>query len=193
MESRESGLTRRQWFLVALAAPAGSDQTLLVRRDGDHLRVSAPQIRFLTGKPLEQLRNGNTASFACQVTLTTDMATAPLVRAIDRFVVSYDLWEEKFSAIRVGPPRRSVSRLNQPATEAWCLDQTLAIPASLTPLRRFSIRLELRVEEGKDAAPLIGEPGINIMRLIELFSRPPRAQQPRWLASAGPLKLADLK
>ena len=39
----------------------------------------------------------------------------------------------------------------------------------------------------------VGEPGINITRLIELFSRRPRAEQPQWTLDAGPLRLADLR
>ena len=195
-------MDRRTWLLVFMAATPPSDQSLLVRREGDRLRVTAPQIRFLNGRPLETLRNGASVSFASQISLSTisvssnsvSSETPPLLaRHVDRFVVSYDLWEEKFSAMRPGPPQRSVSRLTGPATEAWCLDQALPIPSALTPQRRFSVRLELRAEDPRETASVVGEPGINITRLIEIFSRPPRTQQPRWVAGAGPLRLEDLK
>lgn len=179
--------------MVLLAAPGARDQSLLVRRDDSSLRVSAPQIRFLTGKPLSQLRDGISVSFASQVTLLTDLNAPPISRVVDRFVISYDLWEERFAAARMGPPPRSASRMTAPACESWCLDQMIAIPPSLGADRSFWVRFELRAEEGRGASSFIGEPGINITRLIEVFSRPPRSQQPRWLASAGPLRLADLK
>lgn len=171
---------------------ARAEPTLLVRREGPRLRVSAPQIRFLAGRPLEQLRNGANVGFVSQVQLFFDSQAAAAVRAVDRFVLSFDLWEEKFSATRIGPPRRSATRLSAPAAEAWCLDHYLDVPPALTPRRRFSIRLELRAEDPKETSAIVGDPGINITRLIELFSRPPRSQQPRWTAGSGPLRLEEL-
>ena len=66
------------------------------------------------------------------------------------------------------------------------------IPASLTPSRLFWIKLELRAEDPKESAAIIGEPGINLTRLVEIFSRPPRNQQQHWSEIAGPLRLQDL-
>jgi hypothetical protein len=165
---------------------------LLIRREGpSSLRVSAPQIRFLTGKPLEQLKNGASVSFALQVSITSsESASSFLARMFDRFIVSYDLWEEKFKAIRPGPPVREASRLSVPACEAWCLDELMPIPPSLTTSRLFWIKLELRVEDPKEWAAIVGD-GINLNRLVEIFSRPPRVAQ-SWSETAGPLKLQDL-
>jgi len=189
-------VTRRLWLMAGFSASAGwslAVPNLLIRREGGRLRISAPQIRFLTGKPLEQLRNGATVGFVCQVTMTpTEISTSILARAVDRFVVSYDIWEEKFSAIRPGPPLRHAERLSVPAAEAWCLDEALTPPASLPLSSVFWIKLELRAEDPKESAAIIGEPGINLNRLVELFSRPPRSTQPHWMEVAGPLKLQDL-
>ena len=189
-------VTRRLWLATGLSAPLGwslAVPRLLIRREGPaSLRVAAPQIRFLTGKSLEQLKNGASVSFALQVSITSSVtSTNFLGRTFDRFVVSYDLWEEKFKATRPGPPLRESSRLSVPACEAWCLDEIVPIPASLTASRLFWIRLELRVEDPKEWAAIVGEPGINLNRLVELFSRPPRITQ-NWTETAGPLKLQDL-
>jgi hypothetical protein len=188
-------VTRRLWLATAFSAPLGwslAVPRLLIRREGpSSLRVSAPQIRFLTGKPLDQLKNGATVSFALQVSITSsELASTFLGRMFDRFVVSYDLWEEKFKATRPGPPFREASRLSVPACEAWCLDELVPIPASLTASRLFWIKLELRVEDPKEWAAIVGD-GINLNRLVELFSRPPRVTQ-SWTETAGPLKLQDL-
>ena len=108
-------------------------------------------------------------------------------------MLSYDLWEEKFKATRVTPPVKSMERLSVPAAEAWCLDGLVPIPAALTSSRLFWIKLELRAEDPKESASIVGEPGINLTRLVEIFSRPPRnQQQQRWLETAGPLRLQDL-
>jgi hypothetical protein len=180
---------------TAFSAPLGWSMAvprLLIRREGPaSLRVAAPQIRFLTGKSLEQLKNGANVSFALQVSITSsESASSVLARMFDRFVVSYDLWEEKFKATRPGPPLREASRLSVPACEAWCLDELVPIPASLTAARPFWIKLELRVEDPKEWAAIVGD-GINLNRLVELFSRPPRVTQ-SFTEVAGPLKLQDL-
>jgi hypothetical protein len=171
----------------SMAAPK-----LLVRRDDGSLRVSGPQIRFLTGRPLQQLKNGSTLSFASQVSLTMGPQANPIARVFDRFVISYDLWEEKFSATRLGPPRRTATRMSAPAAESWCLDLMLPIPPTLTPTDSFWVRLELRVEEGRESSAIFSEPGINLTRLIDLFSRLPKNQQSRWMETAGPLRLEQL-
>ena len=188
-------VTRRLWLATCTSAPLGWSMAaprLLIRREGpSNLRIAAPQIRFLTGKPLEQLKNGATVSFALQVSITSsESASGFLGRMFDRFVVSYDLWEEKFKATKPGPPLREASRLSVPACEAWCLDELILIPASLTPSRQFWIKLELRVEDPKEWAAIVGD-GINLNRLVELFSRPPRVAQ-SLTETAGPLKLQDL-
>lgn len=184
--------SRRQFFYVALAASTSQDRSLLVRFEADALRVSAPQIRFLNGKLLEQLRNGVNVGFLTQVTMF-DSPTIPIARSVDRFVVSFDLWEEKFSATRLGPPARSAARLTAAACETWCLDQLLAPPPGFDPARIFYVKLELRAEDPRETAGVVGDPGISLTRLIEAFGRPPRAQQLRWTAQAGPLRLADLR
>jgi len=189
-------VTRRLWLAGSIFTPLGwslAVPRLLIRSEGANLRISAPQIRFLNGKSLEQLKNGANVGFLSQISITGDSAFGVVLgRHVDRFVLSYDLWEEKFSATRLGPPQRTASRLSVPAAEAWCLDELTPIPASLTPSRLFWIKLELRAEDPKESAAIIGEPGINLTRLVEIFSRPPRNQQQHWSEVAGPLRLQDL-
>ena len=45
---------------------------LLIRRLGENIRVSAPQIRFLTGRSLEQLKNGASVGFVSQIVLSAN-------------------------------------------------------------------------------------------------------------------------
>jgi hypothetical protein len=189
-------ITRRQWLAAGISAPLGwslSVPRLLIRREGESLRISAPQIRFITGKSLERLKNATSVGFVFQISLSLDSAANVVTRQVDRFVLSYDLWEEKFKATRLTPPVTSMERLSVPAAEAWCLNGLMPIPAALTATRPFWIKLELRAEDPKESAAIVGEPGINLTRLVEIFSRPPRnQQQQRWLESAGPLRLQDL-
>lgn len=167
-------------------------QSLVARLVNDHLRVSAPQLRFLSGKLLERLHNGAPVALAFQLTLSTDSALSVWGRDVARFVVSYDLWEEKFAVTRLGRPPGSVSHLSAEAAEAWCLE-ALSLPVGgLAPEKPFWLKLEGRVENpGQEAAT--EETGMSLARLVELFSRRSRQQQERWTAQAGPMRLADLR
>jgi hypothetical protein len=189
-------VTRRLWLAASCSVRLGwslAVPRLLIRREGSNLRISAPQVRFLMGKALEQLKSGATVGFVCQVTMTpTESSSSLLARSVDRFVVSYDIWEEKFAATRPGPPMRRADRMSVPATEAWCLDELLPIPPSISPGGWFWLKLELRAEDPKEWASIVGEPGINLNRLVEIFSRPPRNTQQRWNETAGPIRLQDL-
>jgi hypothetical protein len=185
----------------ATTAASGASDTLAVRLDGDYLRVSLPNIDFLKGKPLDRLKDGVSVAYVGQITITTSPVSSPasitpLARSVARFALSYDIWEERFSVTKIGPSpesRRSASHLSAQATEAWCLDN-LTIDRSLLPAdREFYVQLDLRAEDPKDDLGIVGDPGINLTRLIELFGRPPRSPQQRWLFSSGPQRLADLK
>ncbi len=168
-------------------------QALVVRVSNDHLRVSAPALRFVAGRPLERLHDGAPVAFAFQLSLSLDSHASVLMRDIQRFVMSYDLWEEKFSVLKLGQARRSVSHLSAEAAETWCLD-ALSLPASgLAAERPFWIKLEGRTEEGGEPGGPDSEGSVTLGRLIEWFSRRARSEQPRWTAVAGPLRLAELR
>ncbi len=191
-------VTRRWWLLASLGAPILKGlvaPALKLRLEGEELRVAAPHFKFLTGKPLERLQDGAAVAFLAQFSLSAGSNGVAMRRAVDRFVVSYDLWEEKFSITRTGQnrnDRRTVSHLTMAAAEAWCLSSLALDTAGLAADNPFWIRLELRAEDPRDQAAVVGEPGINLTRLIEVFSNPARAQQARWEAEVGPVRLAEL-
>jgi hypothetical protein len=168
-------------------------ERLTVQSDGDMLRFYAPQLHFITGKPLEKLKNGAPVGYLWQITVFTDAYNTPWRRVPGRFVVSYDLWEEKFSVTQPGLTSRSVSHLTARGAEAWCLENILLNANGIDPEKPFWIRLDLRMEDNREPAGVVGDAGINITRLIELFSRPPGHSNPNWSAAAGPLRLADLR
>src|SRR5688572_24208583 len=100
---------------------------LTVRSTGDALKVAAPNFHFLSGKPLSRIRDGNAVSFDFQLSVLADSRTSVLRRTFERFVISYDLWEERFSVTRMRSSQASASRLTVEAAEAWCLDG-IALP-----------------------------------------------------------------
>ncbi|HYM11458.1 MAG TPA: hypothetical protein VEU62_12040 [Bryobacterales bacterium] len=190
-------MSRRSWLLALLYAPLREGPpaaALVVHAQGDRLRFSAPSLRFLTGKPLERLHNGASVTFDFQLTLFAGARTARLEQSFAQFVSSYDLWEEKFSVVRLGAAaRRSASHLSAAAAEAWCLDNLMLPAARLSRDKPFWVRLELREEDPKERPAEPGDPGLTLARLIEIFSRPAREQQLHLVEEAGPLRLMDLE
>ena len=124
-------VTRRWWLLASLSAPfaaALGAQQLEVRLDsGNLVRISAPAFQFLSGKPLERLKNGSSVSFLGQLSISTDANRTIQERALTRFALSYDIWEQKFAAVKIAEHpdgRRAVSHLSADAMETWCIART---------------------------------------------------------------------
>ena len=190
-------ISRRSWLLAGLAVPlfpARGAQPIEVTFDGDNLHVSAPSLHFLTGKPLERLKDAATVVFLSQLTLIGENHDVVFRRVPERFVVSYDLWEEKFSVTQLGStPRSTAHVLSAPAAEAWCLEGLAISALGMAPDRPFWLQFELRTADQKDLAGGAGEPGLNLRSLIELFSRRPGPDDPNWTRDVGPLRLEDLR
>lgn len=176
--------------LVALSV---SSEDLIVRRAADQIHVTAPRLHFLVGKSLQRLHDGATVPFDFQLTIAAGTRTNVVQRNFARFMVSYDLWEEKFRVVRLANSRLSKSNLSANAAEAWCLDNLILSASQLPADRELWARLEVRTGEPKDQNSGLSDPGISIATLIELFSRPPHLQQEHWAYESGPFHLADLK
>ena len=174
-----------------------ADPTLLAHLDGDFLRISLQHLDFLQGKPLDRLKDGASVAYLGQLTVSTSPnSLAPSARSVARFALSYDIWEEKFSVTKIGQTpdaRRAVSHLSAQAAQNWCIDNLTIDRAQLPADRDFWIQLDLRAEDPRDQLGIIGDPGINITRLIEIFGKPARSAQPRWLLSSGPYHFTDPK
>ena len=176
-------------FAVITFAQAGR---LNVAREGDRLRFSAPALDFLSGAPMEQLRDGRSVTYVFTVSLQAERGQSKGTGVTRQVVFSYDLWEERFAVVRSDDSRTSASHLTAAAAEAWCID-LLSLPASAAPAdRTFVVRLECFVRESDDGA---GEaPAANTLAgLIDLLSRKPRQAAPRWEAVSEPLRLQDLQ
>jgi len=179
---------------VTLAATGN----LSVFLDGDYLRVSLPHIDFLKGKPLDRLKDGASVVFDGQLTLSTSPnSLVPVARSVARFALSYDIWEERFSVTKISQAvesRRTWSHLSAQAAENLLLENLVIDRGLVPPEKDFYVQLDLRAEDPKDQLGIIGDPGINVTRfLIEMFGRPPRSPQERFLYTSGPFRMADLK
>ena len=129
---------------------------------------------------------------AAQFALSTDRWATVQHRDIERFVFSYDLWEEKFSITKLGSPRRSASRLSARAAESWCIEEMALPQAGLAPEQSFWLRLEARAENPAEDTHVMTEEGVSLTRLVEIFSRRARSGDSRWSIDAGPFRLSEL-
>jgi hypothetical protein len=193
---------RSWWLLVAFVsgfALAMAAEELILSTHDHQLEFAAPRVHFLGGgRPLELLHNAAPVDFDFQVTLWSGSRDHVFRRIAERFVVSYDLWEEKFSVAGLQNPRKSASHLAASAAEAWCVEQMSVDVTGLDAAQPFWARLEIRAQDRKENGPLLGrgkitDSGISLTSLIEIFSRPPQAAQAHWTLDAGPLTLNELK
>ena len=171
-----------------------SSEDLIPRRSGDLVRVVAPRLHFITGKSLQRLHDGAIVPFDFQLSVAAGVRTNVVERAFERFTVSYDVWEERFSVVRLRDFRKSGSNLSASAAESWCLENILARTSALPAGRELWARLEVRSAEPKEpSSSPFADPGISITTLIGIFSRPPRPAQDHWSLESAPFHLADLK
>ncbi len=199
-------ISRRSQLAICAALVAGAavsafaieynERRLDARLDGDYLHVVAPNFSFLTGKALERLEDGAGVAFIAQLTVSTSPYYVVSDKvAVTRFAISQSIWDQHFSVTRItdrADQKLTVSHLEALAAEAWCFDK-LTIPRSELPADKpFYIQLDLRVEDPRDTAGLIGEGGISLAKMIQVFSRPVRDKQAHWLLNSGQIRLDDL-
>jgi hypothetical protein len=179
---------------LELLGLSASSEDLFVRRFADQLHVVAPRLHFLSGKSLQRLHDGATVPFDFQLSIAAGFKNNFVGHpAVERFSISYDVWEEKFRVIRLGDVRKSATGLSAVAAESWCLENLLVPAAGLPADKELWARLDIRAVEGKDLAPSTADSGISIPALIQSLSRPPRPQQDHWTLESASFHLADLK
>jgi hypothetical protein len=172
---------------------ASATESLRLRIDGDHLRVTAPGLHFVTGHPLERLRNGAAVNYVLEMTVRNQRAGRILARVSERFTISYDLWEEKFAVSRQAVPARSASNLSSSAAEAWCIEN-LSIPVAQLPVdRSFWIAVEYASEAPRDSSRSVVE-DLSLGNLVDILSRRPHDDpEIRGVEEVGPIRLEDLR
>jgi hypothetical protein len=196
-------VTRRWWLLASLSTPfavALSAQPLTVRMDGNFVHLYAPNLQFVIGRNLKRLRDAATVAYLGQISISTDGYRTVQARFIARFALSYDIWEEKYSVTRFsllkGKGEDTPRKAFHPTPEAvqnWCLENLTIDVSQFSLDQPLWFRLEIRAEDSRDGSSVIDEKGINISRLLEVFSRPAGTQQDRWQLDAGPIRLKELR
>ena len=191
---RARGTTRRSWLLACLAIPLcrlRAATTFSVTYDGDSLYPVAPDLHFLTPKVVNRLRDSaDTQAFISQLTIFGGQNEV-LRQAHARLIVSYSIWEQTFT-VAIQPGFRSQEGLSAARAESWCLEN-LAISASgLDPIKPFRMRLELRSVQRTDLSRVLGDMGISLVSMIDIFSRKAGAREETWTLNTDWLRLVEL-
>jgi len=192
---KNEGISRRSWLLAGLALPLSqlrATDPLAVSFDGDNVHVSAPSLHFLSGQPLQRLKDAATVVFLSKITLFSDDRGTVFRQVPERLIFSYDLWGERFAVTIPGAGPRTQSNLTAEAAEKWCMDNLVVSALGLGRDRPFWLRFELRAATQKELSRVMGDSGISISGLIEMFSRKPGADDSYWTRSAGPFRLTNL-
>jgi hypothetical protein len=187
------------WIVVAFlcgAVIAVAAEELRLRALENRLEFSAPQLHFLTGRPLERLQNAALVPFDIEVTLWTGSRNNIHSRQTATFVISYDLFEERYSVAKLSTPRRNTNHMTASEAEAWCLQEMSMDVTGVAANQPLWARMVIRAQDERGPGLFRGrvsEEGINITDLVELFGGRPRAAQARWELEAGPVTLEQLR
>ena len=139
--------------------------------ENDALHVRAPAFSFIKGPPLARLKDGRSVRFDFELVVRTRAGAAAVAQARQRFVLSYDLWEERFAVTQAGTPPRSASHLTTADAETWCLDQLTVPVSTLGRLGGTPVLDSPRVSGAADAIAATGRCGIHA-------ARPDRSTEP---------------
>ena len=186
-------------LLAALALVVGSTLTLAaqplsVTVANDVVRLRAPGFRFIRGEPLARLKDGRSVRLDFDLSVLPRPGAAPMARTQQRFIVSYDLWEERFAVTHVASPSRSISHLTTGDAETWCLDRiSVPLPAAAVAGSEapFWVRLEYRMHDDGGASSSGDENAYTLRGLVERLSRPSRVREWTDAIEAGPFRRSN--
>ncbi len=188
---------RRAVFLSAMPVlalvPALYADSLAAKWRGDQLFVSAAGLDLVREPLFGRLMNGGTVAYDFHVALWVGNKNTVRRRAFERFVVSYDLWEEKFAVTGLRNPRIAARNLKAREVGAWCLEHVALHAADLKPADNLWVKLEVRAADPRRDSRLLEPDGVNIANLIGLLSGPARAGEQRWTAESSQLLAAELR
>jgi hypothetical protein len=110
-------------FTGSLAVPLEPQNVTIARANNNEaLAVYAPNLGFIKGEPMVRLKDGRSVRVDLDLMVLPGPGGTAVARARQTFVLSYDLWEERFAVTQAGTPPRSASYLTASAAEAWCLE-----------------------------------------------------------------------
>ena len=166
-------------------------QSVTVARSGNAITVRAPEFNFIKGEPLARLKDGRSVRVDLELNVLPGPGGYTAAQGRQTYVLSYDLWEERFAVTLAGSPPRSIAYLTSAAAEAWCLEHLTVPESALGRLGRelpFWIRLGYRVVEA-DTSPENDAGDFSLRGLVEALSRRRRSDPLTHSIEAGPFRL----
>jgi hypothetical protein len=185
-------------FLGGIATAMAAEEMIL-RAQGSLLNFTAPRVHYLSGRPLERMKNAAEVDYDFRVTLAARARVNTVREKAGRFRISYALWEERFKIVEVLPNRgKTKADLTAEEAEAWCVQEMSGFDVTgIDANQQLWVRMEIWAEDepqksvfGKDN---ITEDGISLNGLVEKLSPWKRKTAPRWTVEAGPITLEQLR
>ena len=179
------------WAVGAIGVLAAQAATMTAVND--LVRVRAPDLRFLQGRVLTDLRDGRSVRLDIQLDVLSRRDGMPIATAVHAFNISFDVLEERFAVTHRDQPPRSVSHLTSRAAETWCLDNvTLPLAAIRADQRAAAwMRLTVRPRPDDERTGADGEPTFSVRGLIDALSRRTERSEPAPTVQAGPFNLSN--
>jgi hypothetical protein len=172
-------------------------QGVTVRVNGDALHIRAPAFDFMSGEVVRRLKDGRSVRLELDLTVLRSRPSGvapPAAQVSQAFVLSYDLWEERFAVTHARTPPQSISHLAAADVETWCLDRLTVPVSALASLGRnptFWIRIQYRVPAADDGTgqPRQDDDGFTLRGLIDRLSRRRTTADLHDALDAGPFRL----
>jgi hypothetical protein len=169
-------------------------QSVTVARAGNAVTVRAPGFDFIKGDPLVRLKDGRSVRLDLELDVLPGPGGAAAAQGRQTYVLSYDLWEERFAVTLVGPPSRSIAYQTSAGAETWCLEQLTVPVNALGRLGRdlpFWVRLGYRVIAADNPPTADGSGDFTLRGLIDALSRRRKADALTHSIEAGPFRLPN--
>ena len=177
------------WPVAHLAA-----QSVSVSVAAGALHVHAPGFTFIKGEPLARLKDGRTVRLDLELFILRKSGTAAIAQSRQTFILSYDLWEERFAVTHAATPSQSISHLTSAGAESWCLDRLSVPVSSLGQFGRnvpFWVRLQSRIQNIDAASVATDADGFTLRALIEALSRRRQGDELMQSIEAGPFRVPE--
>jgi hypothetical protein len=179
---------------LAIALPRLIAQTLDVRVVGDMLHLRGAGIGLIEGPVAEHLKDGRSVRVDFEMTILEKPRGVAITQSRHSFILSFDLWEQRFAVTRTGAPPRSISHLMARDAEAWCLDNMSVSTTSLGRAGRdtpFWIRVRYQVQDQRPTSNPDDDSTFGLRTLIDVLSRRKPDEPLGRSLEGGPFRLGN--